>query len=104
MPRTRSNLTLNAIWDLEDQYNALAGSASGRRVAARPAEAAAAPAFEAVSPKTISRSNKVIHLVRKGIKTGLMKIGVQGLRIKKQGASGLMATKSKLARTPQRKT
>ena|SRR5579862_8338728 len=104
MPRTRSNLTLNAIWDLEDQYTALAGSASGRAVVAPRAEAVAAPVAKTVSPKRISRTEKVIHAVTEGIKTGITKSGIYGVKIKKHGASGLKAKKPKLAPVAPGKT
>lgn len=102
MPRARQHLSLNAIWDLEDQYTALAGSASGRTVAVPRAQTAAVPA-KTVSPKRITRTEKVVHAVTEGIKTGLAKTGIYKVQVKKHGAAGAKAKTPKFAAAAQSK-
>ena len=101
MPRARQHLTLEAVWDLEDQYTALAGSASGRTAVASHAPATAVPLAKTVAPKKITRVEKVVHAVTKGIKTGLGKTGIYNVKVKTHGMGGVK--KPKLAPAAQSK-
>ena len=103
MPRARQHLSLNALWDLEDQYTALAGSASGRTVAVPRAQTAAVPATKIVSPKRISRTEKLVHAVTEGIKTGLAKTGIYKMTVKTHGTTASKTKKPKFAAAAQSK-
>ena len=98
MPRNRRNLTLHRIWDLEDRYTALAGSASGRTVVVPRSKAETVSAGKADSSKKGSCTGKVIHAVAEGIKAGLIKGGIYKEKETRGAAAGSRAKKSKLTR------
>lgn len=84
MPRDPKELSLDAIWDLEDRFSALAGSPSGRSNLEPPTS----PEPKTVTVKPISHTSQFNDALRETAKASATPSGTVRLTVPRKAANG----------------